>query len=759
MPYDLRQDREDRFRTGDLNVMFCSPTMELGVDISQLNVVNMRNVPPTPANYAQRSGRAGRSGQPALVFTYCSAGSSHDQHFFRQPELMVAGQVEAPRLELANEDLLRAHVQAVWLAESGLDLGKSMTDVLDLAENVDDPTVFPSVQAHLDDAGSRARANARARVMISDLDERLREAPWWTETWLDDTLNAVPARFNGALTRWRSLYRAALQQAREQSRIKQSANRPKGDRNQADRLRRQAENQLELLRAESDSRSQSDFYTYRYFAAEGFLPGYSFPRLPLSAFIPGQRARGSNPEFVQRPRFLAISEFGPQSLIYHEGARYRINQVILPVGEGDAESGSGDLVTTQVKRCDSCGYLHPIPTPPGPDVCTRCKEELPAAMKDLFRLQNVSTVRRDRITSDEEERQRRGYQIISGVHFAERARRMSVDQADVVVDDTPVFRLSYGDTATIWRINLGWRRRKKKEQLGFLLDVERGYWESAADADLDVDPQDPMSKRLQRVIPFVEDTRNALLIEPASPLDAETMASLEAALKVAFQVVFQLEEGELATEPLPSLDDRKLLLFYESAEGGAGVLRRLVDEPELWPRIASEALRRCHADPVTLEPLERPCEAACYDCLLSYRNQIDHQLLDRQLIIPMMGDLRSAGLRATENVSAGALADLVDSPLEAAFIEFLKERGLRLPDRAQVYFEAAGSKPDFVYDEACAVVFIDGPHHDHSDRQARDAAADEALRDLGYRVIRFGHRDDWIQLVDTFSSVFGEGTP
>ncbi len=116
---EVREEREREFRSGALPLLFCSPTMELGVDIASLNVVNLRNVPPTPANYAQRSGRAGRSGQPALVYTFCSSWNSHDQYFFRRPQRMVSGQVAPPQLDLANEDLVRAHVHAIWLSETG----------------------------------------------------------------------------------------------------------------------------------------------------------------------------------------------------------------------------------------------------------------------------------------------------------------------------------------------------------------------------------------------------------------------------------------------------------------------------------------------------------------------------------------------------------------------------------------------------------------------------------------------------------------
>ena len=515
MPPAERQKREDEFRDGKLPILFCSPTMELGVDIAELNVVNMRNVPPTPANYAQRSGRAGRSGQPALVFTYCAAGSAHDQYFFRRPRLMVAGQVKPPRLDLANEDLVRAHVHAVWLAETGVSLGSSLADVLEL--DLDD-SALPA--ARVDRRGGvaarRDRPREAARRTAARDDPGLEEAEWYRPAGSTSGCARRCSRSTVRVIAGESCTARRSRCARASTRSSPTtrAPRPSGTSPSGCVPRRRRRSTC-CAAATRRRHLQSDFYSYRYFASEGFLPGYSFPRLPLSAFIPARRGSRGRDEFLQRPRFLAISEFGPRSIVYHEGSRYVINRVFLPVERGD----DNRLPTTSVKQCSSCGYLHPVENgEPGLDMCEQCGAPLDPPITKLFRLQNVATKRRDRINSDEENRVRQGFDIQTGVRFAD-LEGLGRRVAHVVVDGTTWGKLTYGGAATLWRINLGWKRRKDPNVLGFVLDTERGYWAKNVQAAVE-DQGDAMSQLQERVVPYVEDRRNALLFEPARPIPA-----------------------------------------------------------------------------------------------------------------------------------------------------------------------------------------------------------------------------------------------
>jgi ATP-dependent helicase YprA (DUF1998 family)/very-short-patch-repair endonuclease len=760
---DVREDREGRFREAKLPVLFCSPTMELGIDIAELNVVNMRNVPPTPANYAQRSGRAGRSGQPAFVFTYCATGSPHDQYYFRRQQQMVSGQVRPPRLDLANEDLIRAHVHAIWLAEVGLNLGTSLKDILDVEGETPSLELAPWVAEQIAQDAPRRRAHERAAHILSTLEGELTGAPWYSEEWVDAVVAQAPRAFDEACGRWRTLYRAARRQWEAQNRVIADATKGQQEKERARRLRREAEAQLDLLTSETDkSPLYSDFYSYRYFASEGFLPGYSFPRLPLSAFIPGRASRRQDAEgnFISRPRFLAISEFGPRTFVYHEGSVYQIERAILPV---DAAGRDGQLALASAKWCSACGYIHPLADGPGPDLCERCEEPLGETLANLFRLQNVVTRRRQRINSDEEERVRLGFDVRTAFRFTAPGGRPASRTATVELDGRPLATLTYSDAATLWRVNLGWRRRTRAGKRGFAIDPQTGYWERNELVDEEPDPLGPAPTV---VIPYVEDRKNCLVIEPTGRPDAATLASLQAALKRGIGERYQLEDAELAAEPLPGPDDRRAILLYEAAEGGAGVLRRLVDDPSALAQVAATALELCHFDTATLEDLRLPpggrhdCEAACYDCLMSYTNQPDHALLDRQLVRDVLDELRRAAVHPAptelpREVHLDRLKRLCRSDLERRWLDLLEERNLALPTFTQRVIEECGAEPDFLYPAQMAAIYIDGPPHDYPERQERDAAKQRCLEDLGYLVIRFHHRDDWDEIIRRYPSVFG----
>lgn len=113
---DEARQRQERFKRGDIHLLSSSTTFELGVDLGDLETVFLRNVPPEPFNYTQRVGRVGRSEKPGLAVTYCRR-NPHDLYHYEDPEnRVIKGHVQPPRLQMTNHKIISRHIVAVALS-------------------------------------------------------------------------------------------------------------------------------------------------------------------------------------------------------------------------------------------------------------------------------------------------------------------------------------------------------------------------------------------------------------------------------------------------------------------------------------------------------------------------------------------------------------------------------------------------------------------------------------------------------------------
>ena len=198
------------------------------------------------------------------------------------------------------------------------------------------------------------------------------------------------------------------------------------------------------------------------------------------------------------------------------------------------------------------------------------------------------------------------------------------------------------------------------------------------------------------------------------------------------------------------------------------MLRQLVSDPGALSRLADAALEICHYDKVSGQDLEHapgvkePCRAACYNCLMSYTNQLDHDILDRFAIKEELLKLRGTVV----NCSPGALnredhylylLDQCESLLEKRWLTWLKNSGLRLPNIAQHYLPDYMTRPDFLYEIGGVryAIYVDGPVHTQGQQSESDRRIDDRLENGGVMVLRFREGDDWDQIAAEHESLFG----
>jgi hypothetical protein len=447
--------------------------------------------------------------------------------------------------------------------------------------------------------------------------------------------------------------------------------------------------------------------------------------------------------------------------VYHEGRAFRVVRALLSLGHKDSATADTRLPTKSVRICRNCGAGHWTDEA---SMCHACGVSLGDAeiVNHIYRIENVATQPAERITANDEERQRQGFDLQTTFEWAVRDHILDRRRGAAADEHGEILRLAYGPGATISRLNKGLRRRADKKTLGFRIDPVSGYWAKNEDEGDGV--TDPTASPRQWIVPSVRDHKNALLLQPSGgELSQTTLATLQHALLRGIESVFQLEQGEILAEPMPSRDERKGFLLYEATEGGAGVLTRLVAEPKTLASVALVALQITHfdvTDEASLPANESglsdaqgtSCVAACYRCLMSYFNQPDHEIIDRRNgeakeLLRRLARATTTGLDAPVLTRPSTRPPPVPDSAYARWLELARTRELPRPD----------SEP--LIDGELQLPLVWRAHYVVAVFESTPSETTSKVEDKGFEVVVFGSAEStWPETFDRLAKALGRSS-
>lgn len=723
-----RRKIEINFRDPDnpLNVLICTPTMELGIDIGHLSAVTLRNVPPSPSNYAQRAGRAGRSGQPSLISVFAGVGAArgpHDQYFYRFPEKMISGAISAPRFRLDNSFLLTTHIHALVLETMGKAGAERMPsrpdELLDL--ELENYPLRPDLAAAWR-TGIERQFAVICEAVYEAFEREMADFDWFTRTLVERVVRDFVDDLDRAMERWRLEYQR-LDIERE------GLNRILGREGVDPSLSRRRiiiERKLEEMR-----NGEGDWYVYRYLGGEGFLPGYAFP--PQATHL----SFDMREDELSRSPAIALSEYAPGNFIYYRGERYEVTH-------GRPKTRDLEPYTERVIICPACSRSYWGAQGTNRAACD-CGQSLEAIHPRLgMPLCDMYAIRRARITADEEERLRLGYEITT--HYSQAGYPL---RYRVLSEDHELFRLTLEKEGQVLLINHG-TRNPEGQSVGFTLCRKCNAWlltdEAIARHIRNVNQQGDCSQSAREEdlihnlwLTHLQHSDLAIFDAPLPDMDRpeEFYTTLKNALLRALMVAFQVDESELDAFLLPDPDNpfHSRIIIYETSMGGSGILSSL-NEPDRMNSLIARMRELLHGDKEN-----EGCERACYECLLSFYNQRDHLLMDRNLVLDWLEGTRQLNIALESGVDADRLETLraaSQSKLESAVLDRIMDLNLRLPDAAQETIYDRDGAPiaiaDFFY-RPRIIVFVDGSPHYRDYVIAADDRKRQTLKRLGYRII------------------------
>ena len=685
----------------DPNLLSCTPTLEMGIDIGDLSTVVLCSVPPAQANYVQRIGRAGRTDGNAMTITVASS-KAHDLYFYQEPMDMITGQVDPPGIFLDASAVLERQFVA-FCFDNWVRTGVSETAVPTQIEQILNK-YNPKIKVKV---GFPFNFLDYTKAHLSQM-IRMFKGMFGEGEVKDETLKRIEefAKGKGDADMTAKVTTAFKLQYDERTRLRSDISKLNAAIKTLQEKPKDAsfDEQMKDLEQERDGlsavvRRMNDKNTYEFLSDEGLLPNYAFPeagvnlKAILTRKVTTEEENGdrkvsyiSDTKEYSRAAASAITEFAPDNSFYANGHKLVVDQVDV----------SNDDEAERWRFCPECNHMALDSTLNNVASCPNCGAVGWADAGQVRTMRRVRTVyasmpyEASRTGDESDNRTIRYY-----------SNQMLVDISDDDVEcsyqttsgDMP-FGFEYVRKATMREINFGESDSigtklaiagREEVRNGFLICKYCGKIQSRGQnakprhssvcRALTQSLKDPYEECMFLYRQFTSEAIRILM--PSTTLDSNTkkMESFAAAIMLGLKKRFSNVDHLrfcVMDAPVPEAGFRKqYMVIYDSVPGGTGYLKQLVTTPNALMEVFSLSLDAMEKCTCALDDKKD----GCYHCLFGYRQSNRINNISRKVAVELLRKILEMkdSLEKNKSVSSIVINTNFDSELEKRFIEAISQ--------------------------------------------------------------------------------------